>query len=218
MHRKTKEREVAFVAYESTGETIREIRKSRNMNQDQLAELASLNRVTIAKYESGKVEPGAHALSRLADALDVSVDEILGRKEKGSLPYGFSSIVRNAVPLVGEIACGTPILAQENIETSIDVPDGVRADFALRCKGASMEPLFLDGDLVLIRQQDDADDGKIAAVLIDNEATLKRIHRIPGGLMLLPENTEKFAPQIYQGETATAIRILGIAVGYVRMI
>ena len=81
-----------------------------------------------------------------------------------------------------------------------------------------MAPTFRDGDVVLIRQQDDADDGKIAAVLIGNEATLKRIHRIPGGLMLLPENTADFAPLIYQGEDARSVRILGVAVGYVRML
>ena len=64
-----------------TGERIRALRKQRGLNQDQLAELASLNRVTVAKYESGRVEPGAQALARIADALDVSVDVILGRKE-----------------------------------------------------------------------------------------------------------------------------------------
>lgn len=69
------------MAYVDTGEKIRELRKSRNLSQDQLAELASLNRVTIAKYEAGKVEPGAQALSRIADALEVTVDEILGRAD-----------------------------------------------------------------------------------------------------------------------------------------
>lgn len=64
-----------------TGERIRALRKQRGLNQDQLAELASLNRVTVAKYEAGRVEPGAQALVRIADALDVTVDEILGRKE-----------------------------------------------------------------------------------------------------------------------------------------
>lgn len=64
-----------------TGERIRALRQQRNLNQEQLAELANLNRVTIAKYESGRVEPGAQALARIADAMDVTVDEILGRKE-----------------------------------------------------------------------------------------------------------------------------------------
>ena len=71
------------MAYFDTGNKIKEIRESRNLTQDQLAELASLNRVTIAKYESGKVEPGAHALSRIADALDISTDVLLGRSEPG---------------------------------------------------------------------------------------------------------------------------------------
>lgn len=206
------------MSYKTTGEAIQTLRKKRNMNQDQLAELAALNRVTIAKYESGKVEPGAQALSRLADALDVSVDELLGRRESAPLPYGIVSILRGAVPLVGEIACGTPITAEENIETYVDVPEGIRADFALRCRGASMMPTLHDGDIVLIRQQEDADDGKIAAVLIDGEATLKRIHHISGGLMLLADNTAEFAPMPLLGEEARSVRILGVAVGYVRAI
>lgn len=70
------------MAYMDTGGKIRELRKARNLNQDQLAELASLNRVTIAKYETGKVEPGAHALSRIADALEVSADVLLGRSDE----------------------------------------------------------------------------------------------------------------------------------------
>ena len=69
------------MAYFDTGNKIKEVRESRNLTQDQLAELASLNRVTIAKYESGKVEPGAHALSRIADALEISSDVLLGRSE-----------------------------------------------------------------------------------------------------------------------------------------
>ncbi len=69
------------MAYFDTGGKIRELRKSRNMNQDQLAELASLNRVTIAKYETGRVEPGAQALARIADALEVSTDVLLGRSD-----------------------------------------------------------------------------------------------------------------------------------------
>ena len=74
------------MAFFDTGAKIREVRKARNLNQDQLAELSSLNRVTIAKYESGKVEPGAQALARIADALDVSTDVLLGRAENTPEP------------------------------------------------------------------------------------------------------------------------------------
>ena len=70
------------MAYFDTGGKIRDLRKERGLNQDQLAELASLNRVTIAKYESGRVEPGAQALARIADALEVSTDVLLGRSDE----------------------------------------------------------------------------------------------------------------------------------------
>lgn len=70
------------MAYIDTGNRIRELRKARNLNQDQLAEMASLNRVTIAKYETGKIEPGAQALARIADALEVSTDVLLGRSDE----------------------------------------------------------------------------------------------------------------------------------------
>lgn len=198
------------------GDRIKAKMKEKKISQNELARIAQVSQSGISYIIKGISSPKENTLQAIASALDCSVSELLGEEE--TLPSNLLKLIRGSVPLVGEIACGTPILAQENIEDHVDLPEGVRADFALRCKGTSMEPLFRDGDLVLIRQQDDADDGKIAAVLIDNEATLKRIHRIPGGLMLLPENTEKYAPQIYQGETATAIRILGIAAGYVRMI
>ena len=198
------------------GDRIKAKMKEKKISQNELARIAQVSQSGISYIIKGISSPKENTLQAIASALDCSVSELLGEEE--TLPSNLLQMIRGAVPIVGEIACGTPILAQENIEGRIDLPEGVRADFALRCKGTSMEPLFKDGDLVLIRQQDDADDGKIAAVLIGSEATLKRIHRISGGLMLLPENTAEFAPQIYQGEEAATIRILGVAVSYVRMI
>ena len=113
------------------GKRIAALRRERGYNQDELAEMAQLNRVTLARYETGVIEPGAMAVSRIADALNVSTDEILCRTEK--LPP-FIAIVKDAVPVVGDIACGTPITAEQNIEEYAPLPDGVRADFALRCK------------------------------------------------------------------------------------
>lgn len=198
------------------GDRIKAKMKEKKITQNELARMAQISQSGISYIIKGISSPKENTLQAISSALGCSVSELLGEEE--SLPSNLLKLIRGAVPIVGEIACGTPILAQENIEGRVDLPEGVRADFALRCKGTSMEPLFKDGDLVLIRQQEDADDGKIAAVLIGNEATLKRIHRIPGGLMLLPENTAEFAPQIYQGEEAATIRILGVAVSYVRMI
>lgn len=198
------------------GDRIKAKMKEKKISQNELARIAQISQSGISYIIKGISSPKENTLQAIASALDCSISELLGEEE--TLPSNLLQMIRGAVPIVGEIACGTPILAQENIEGRIDLPEGVRADFALRCKGTSMEPLFKDGDLVLIRQQEDADDGKIAAVLIGSEATLKRIHRIPGGLMLLPENIAEYAPQIYQGEEAATIRILGVAVSYVRMI
>ena len=191
------------------GKRIAEIRRERGYNQDTLAEMAMLNRVTLARYETGVIEPGALALSRIADALGVSTDELLCRVDK--LPP-FIPIVKNAVPVVGEIACGEPILAEQNIEGFAELPDGITADFALKCKGDSMMPTFQDGDLVLIRQQPTVEDGQIAAVGINGEATLKHVYRRDYGVLLIADNP-KYPPMV-ESEDVT---IYGLAVGYVRV-
>lgn len=192
------------------GKRIAAIRRDRGYNQEELAEMANLHRVTLAKYETGTVEPGAFALSRIADALGVTTDELLCRAEKTP---PFIGMIKAAVPVVGEIACGTPITAEENIDGYADLPDGVEADFALKCRGESMTPTFEDGDLVLIRQQPDVEDGQIAAVGINGEATLKHIYKHDNGILCVSDNP-KYAPQFYPAESAPII--YGKAVGYVR--
>ena len=198
------------MATNEIGRRIAEVRRERGLNQDELAELAMLHRVTLAKYETGAVEPGAFALSRIADALNVSTDELLCRTDK--LPP-FIQIAKGTVPIIGEIACGTPITAEQNIEGFADLPDGVNADFALRCKGDSMSPTFEQNDLVLIRHQPEVQNGQIAAVGIEGCATLKRIYRQEGKVICVSENPA-YPPQIFAGADVT---IYGLAVGYVRL-
>lgn len=105
-----------------TGERIRALRKERGLNQDQLAELASLNRVTVAKYEAGRVEPGAQALARIADALEVSTDALLGRSEE--IPKAVS---RPATVEARIVSGGMDKLPKEQREQILNV---VRAMFA----------------------------------------------------------------------------------------
>lgn len=200
----------------TVGERIKLKIKEKGISQNQLARMAKISQSGISTIINGANGPTESTLRAIAGALECSVGELLG--ENDGLPANIVQLIRGTVPVVGEIACGTPILAQENIESYIDTPDGVRADFALRCRGSSMVPTFMDGDLVLIRQQEDADDGKIAAVMIEGEATLKRIHHLPGGITLQADNAAEFAPIVLMGEQAANVRILGIAVGYVRMI
>jgi repressor LexA len=200
-----------MVVQNDIGKRIGELRRERGLSQEELAELAMLHRVTVAKYETGQVEPGALAIGRIADALGVSADELLCRVDK--LPP-FIHIVKGAVPIVGDIACGKPITAEQNIEGYAELPDGVSADFALRCKGDSMTPTFQPGDLVLIRQQPEVQPGQIAAVGIDGEATLKRFYKNENGIVLVADNPA-YLPQVYPA--GTDVCVYGLAVGFVRV-
>ena len=120
------------------------------------------------------------------------------------------------VPLIGSIACGEPILAEENIEGFLTMPGDVGADFCLRCKGDSMiNARIFDGDIVYIRQQPQVEDGEIAAVMVgDDEATLKRVRLFSDHIILEPENPQYRAKSFWDADMAQ-VRVLGKAVAFV---
>lgn len=120
------------------------------------------------------------------------------------------------VPLVGSIACGSPITAEQNIESYIGVPAAWHADFALTCHGDSMAPTICDGDIVCIRCQPEVEQGEIAAVRIGDEATLKHFHRQGDAVMLIADNAAVCPPMVYTGPQLEDIRIEGKAVGFCR--
>ena len=116
--------------------------------------------------------------------------------------------------LIRKIASGTPIFAEENVEGYAELDIRVKADFALRCHGDSMiNAHIFDGDLVFIRKQPDVENGEIAAVVIDGEATLKRVYKYPNRLELRPENP-LFPVMQYEGAELDTIRIIGKAVSF----
>ena len=171
--------------------------------------------------------PSGKTLDRIAEYLDVSVDYLLGKTdapEPGKIINVFDipgiEPMPNTkkIPLLGDIACGDPILAEENLEGYIKLDEGIKADFALRCRGDSMiNARILDGDIVYIRQQPMVENGQIAAVLIDNEATLKRVYRDGDTLILQPENPA-YAPFVFTPTTGADVRILGLAVAFTSII
>ena len=135
---------------------------------------------------------------------------------KPTIPPGFLPMPEMVqVPLVGRIACGTPILAEENIEGTICIPERWRADFVLVCNGDSMEPKICEGDLVAIRKQPEVENGEIAAVRIGEEATLKRVYWHDGFLELRAENPT-YGSKILAGEDAETVTIEGKAIGLCR--
>ena len=199
----------------STGERIRALRIQKGMSQEELGNRVGLKKAAINKYETGVVvNLKRSVIAKLADALQTSPAYLMGWEDV--LP---SNVIRmpklNQVPLIGQIACGTPILAAQNIEDYVDLPAHIHADYALTCKGDSMIGAGVyDGDVVYIRQQAEVANGQIAAVIVDEgEATLKRFYHNGPTVSLVAENPA-VAPLVYTGEDAARIRILGLAVAF----
>ena len=194
---------------------IKARRQDLGMTQAELAEkIGYKSKTTITRIERGEIDLPQSKIVSFARALDTTVNYLLG----DIVPKGLFKPNFQTVPIIGTIACGEPILAQENVEGLGTKSDHIEADFALWCKGDSMTPRFNDGDLVFIRQQPDVDNGQIAAVLVDNEATLKHVYKQPGQLMLVADNPS-FAPLIYTDPVdLQQIRILGLVTGYQRAV
>lgn len=222
----------------NTSYRLKQIMSQRNLKQVDILNLAApyckkydikLNKNDLSQYVSGKVEPGQHKLYILGLALKVNEAWLMGFDDvpmeriddRNRIDIDLTSIPNieplskmKKVPLLGTIACGEPILAEENIEDYINMPEYAKGTFALRCKGDSMiNARIFDGDIVYIREQPDVENGEIAAVLIDNEATLKRVYKYENRIELRPENPT-FKVLNYENEELNSIRILGKAVGF----
>ena len=192
----------------SIGENIKRFRKEKELTQNELAKRVSLSRPHIASIESGKYSPSLATAESIADALGVNVAEILNGRD-------MKKPSTRKIPLLGKIACGNPIEAIERPSDYVDVPEFVSADFALTCQGDSMiNARINDGDIVYIRKQPQVENGEIAAVLIDSEATLKRVFYSPGTVTLIAENPA-FPPLVFTGSDAEQVRILGKATYFV---
>ena len=176
---------------------------------------------TFTDWVNGNKYPRIDKIEMLANYFGVEKSDLIenkrGQKASDSpvLPDNIMPMPKTyKIPLLGTIACGEPILAAENIEDEVEIPEHIHADFALRCKGDSMiNARIHDGDIVYIRQQPAVNNGEIAAVLIDEEATLKRVYVHSDHIVLQPENPS-FDPLVYFGEAMEQIRILGKAVGF----
>lgn len=202
---------------------LREGLDVRGMTQAELAKRSGISKSSISRYIKGDWEGKQSAVYELAKALGVTEAWLMGydvpmeSDTAPAVPPGFEPLPKMVKrPLVGSIACGEPITAEENIEDYVDVPENVQCDFCLRCKGDSMIDAGIhDGDVVYIHITPQVENGQIAAVRIDGEATLKRVFWNEGTqtLQLLAEN-RNFAPLVYTGPILDTVHIEGRAVGY----
>lgn len=197
------------------GSRIKEMRKSRKMTLKELGEHIGLSESNTKRYEDGQIKTvGIDIIKKIALALDVPASYLTGWEDIPQYQKlsNYVPIIKKKIPLLGEIAAGQPIYADEHIEEFLPVDDEVKADFALKIKGDSMiNAQINDGDIVFIRQQSDVDNGQIAAVLIDDSATLKRVYHMDGVIQLQAENPQ-YPPMIYSKNNCDECRILGLAV------
>lgn len=197
--------------------------EARNMKAADLSKATKVSEGTISCYINGRYEAKHNRVNQFAKALKVNPAWLMGYdvpmdedEAEPTIPPGFEPLPKmSLIPRVGAIACGDPILAEQNIEDYDKVPEDWHADFTLVCEGDSMEPRIKNGDVVAIRKQLEVETGEIAAVRIEDNATLKRVYRYPDRLVLQPENPA-FPPIVLVGEEINTVTIEGKAVGLCR--
>ena len=196
------------------GEILKELRLGKNLSQGDLGKYLNVTRQTVSNWEMDKRIPSNEMMEFIADFYNVDMDYLFGKTEIKNRYRNVSNILKvsypkKKIPIIGTIAAGQPILAEEHIEDYIDIESTIEADFCLRVKGDSMINANIDnGDYIFIKQQPDVEDGEIAAVLIEEEATLKRVYKVGNYVQLRAENPS-FKPITLDG--TKPCRILGKA-------
>lgn len=203
------------------GERIRSRRVELGLTLDDVAFTVGVNKTTIQRYESGKITSlKMPVIQSIAEKLKVNPSWLIGKSTEKSISssssWNLRPVTLKQFPMLGEIACGTPIYAREDLETYVDASAEIHADFCLTARGSSMIGAGIhDGDIVFIKEQPLVENGQIAAVIINDEVTLKRWYFYPEKkkLILNPENPE-YEPLVFIGEELNEIRCLGRAISF----
>lgn len=181
----------------TTSERLKYLMKTKNLKQSDILEKIRergeyVSKSALSQYVNGQSLPDQSKLTILSQALGVSEVWLMGYGDTEAQNIKNILFVKPStkkIPIIGTIAAGDPLLAVESIEDYIDLDEKIKADFALRVRGDSMVGAnIFDGDIVFIRKQPDVDDGEIAAVIIEDSATLKRVFKLDDKVMLKAEN------------------------------
>lgn len=193
---------------------LRDLRLSRGLTLQQVADYVGLQKAAIYKYEHGlTVNPKRSLIEKLATLFQVSPSYLLGindEEEKSD-----SAIKGVRIPVLGNVAAGIPITAITDVDDWEEIPEKMANNgnyFALRIKGQSMEPRIKDGDVVIVKQQEDVDSGDVAIVLVNgDEATVKEVKKLDTGIMLIGWNTAVYSPRFYSAKDIKSlpVRIIG---------
>ena len=193
------------------GLKIKKERLRNNLSQEEVAKAIGSTKQAIYKYESGIVTNiPTDKIAKMASVFGVTPAYLMGWDAEPSQD-AFRTIAVKRLPMLGNVACGDPIFADENHESFVDANSDIDADFCLTAKGDSMiNARIFGGDILFVKHQSMVDDGEIAVVLIDDDATVKRVYydKENNILTLVPENP-LYKPMRYMGEQLDHIRIIG---------
>lgn len=199
---------------------IKRRRQQLKMTQTDLAlKMGYADKSMIAKIEKGNVDLPQSKILAFANALKTTPGELMGwdyETEATETVDNIYKLDKIKLPMLGKVACGEPIFADEDRESYIMVGTDIKADFCLQCQGDSMiNARIHDGDIVFVKKTDIVENGAIAVVIIDDEATLKRFfyYREQNLVILKPENP-KYQDIILTGEQLNQVRVIGRAVAF----
>ena len=202
-----------------------ELLEENNCKSADVARETKIHPSTFTDWKKGKSSPKIDKLQKIAEFFNVNVEWLTGASDDKERPkdldewnkkLGILPIAKQKLPLLGEVACGKPIFANEERESYIEAGTDLQADFCLKAKGDSMiNARIHDGDIIFVRKQNVVNNGEIAVVIIDDSATLKRVFYYPDDqkLILQAENP-KYEPLVYIGEELDHVHILGKAVAF----
>lgn len=193
-----------------TAKRLRNLREAKKMSQNDVAKILGISRTAYVKYETGESRP-VRKLNELSTLFNVSTDYILGNEDK-SINTSNRGV---RIPVLGRVVAGIPMDTIEEIIDYEEIPKEMAATgefFALKVKGHSMEPRILDGDVVIVKKQEDVESGDVAIVLVNgNEATVKRVKKQKNGITLIATNISVYEPHYYSNEEIEGlpVRMLG---------
>lgn len=198
----------------SFGAKLKKCRKDMSLSQKEFGQKIGVAESTVSLYESNKRFPDADTLKKISALFEVSLDYLLGNAPAKTVqPKPAGRGVR--IPVLGRVVAGIPIEAVEEILDYEEITPELAATgefFALQVKGDSMLPKLEEGDIVIVKKQEDVETGDIAIVLVNgDEATIKQVKKVNGGIMLYGFNPDVYEPHFYSNQQIEElpVRILG---------
>ena len=179
-------------------ERLKSARKATGISQKDIAKKLFISQQAYAKYETGAATPNPETLKRIAEIFNVSTDYLLGNNQVLKKQTKNPAVVK--IPVLGEVAAGFPMFADENIIDFEEIPAEMAKNddyFALKIHGDSIEPRIWNNDVVIVRKQSDVDSGDIAIVIVNGDlGTCKKVVKHSSGISLISFNS-KYEPMFY---------------------